>query len=312
MSKVVVVRHAGHAGQKSLSQQQYSILLTVGLRALSGSLDIKAAFRQYFPFRHGGQAGVIGVKANCLARALNSTPVALADAFAELCVRAGLAENNLVIWDRTSHELQKAGFTLNASSFGRRCMGTDANGIGYSGDFHSFGEVDSLVSRILTDMVDFNLNLPVLKDHSIAGLSAGLKNMYGAIHNPNKYHGDNCSPFCAQVSNLEPIRLKNRLTIIDAIRVQYEGGPGFMEKYLAYYNGLIMSADPVAADAIGLEILERLRKVHGQPTLEQSGRPVRYLAQAQAIGLGVADRQRIDLQVIGVDDTGQQVPAELW
>ena len=61
--------------------------------------------------------------------------------------------------------------------------------------------------------------------------------MYGAINNPNKYHADNCDPYCAHVNSLEPIKSKNRLTMIDAVRVQYNGGPGYVEDYLTYYGG---------------------------------------------------------------------------
>ncbi len=306
MSKVVVGRFSGDGSKKGLSRQQYTLLLTAGMRALSGQKTIKAAVRRYLP------SGVIGVKTNCLARALNSTPVALADALSWLLTEAGFDENDIVIWERTNKELSKAGYTLNASSFGYRCLGTDTNGIGYSGGFYSFGEVSSLVSRILTDLVDYNINLPVLKDHSIAGLSAGMKNMYGAIHNPNKYHDNNCNPFCAHVNSLEPIRKKNRLIVLDAVKVQYNGGPGFVSEYISYYNGVMLSDDPVAVDRVGLEVVEHLRKANGLPPLEKVGRPVKYLNSAEAIGLGTADLHNIDLDVILINDQGRQSTGELF
>ena len=150
-----------------------------------------------------------------------------------------------------------------------------------------------------------------MKDHSVAGLSAGLKNMYGAINNPNKYHADNCNPFCAQVSALEPIRTRNRLTVISAVSVQYQGGPGYIADYFAPYGGLIVSDDPVAADRIALEVLDHLRTAHGQPTLAKAGRPVKYLATAEEIGLGTATMSKINLRVAQVDVDGQAKPAEL-
>ena len=39
----------------------------------------------------------------------------------------------------------------------------------------------------------------VVKDHDLAGVSAGLKNWYGVIHNPNKYHDSCCDPYVADV-----------------------------------------------------------------------------------------------------------------
>jgi len=306
MSKVVVVKYAGNSSGKGLGSQEYAVVLNAGIRALSGEKGIKKAVRKYLP------SGVIGMKTNCLALKLNSTPVALSDALSKLLTQAGFGENDIVVWERTNRELKKAGYSLNISAFGRRCLGTDTNGIGYSSGFYSSGEVSSLVSRILTNLVDYNVNLPVLKDHSIAGLSGGMKNMYGAIHNPNKYHDNNCDPFCAHVSNLEPIKKKNRLTVLDAVKVQYQGGPGYVSEYISYYNGVVLSDDPVAVDRVGLEILEQMRKVNGLPPLEKVGRSVKYLDTAEQIGLGIADMRRIDVQVLLVDKSGRQTSGELF
>ncbi len=305
MSKVVVVRYPAAGSDSGLSRQQYTLLLRAGVSALSGEEDLKAATRAYVP------SGVIGIKANCLVRKLNSTPGALTDALAQLLTDAGIDENDIVVWDRTSRELQGAGYSLNASSFGRRCLGTDAAGVGYGSSFYSSGPVNSLVSRVLTDLVSWNINLPVLKDHSIAGLSAGLKNMYGAVHNPNKYHDNNCDPFCAHVNNLEPIRTKNRLTILDAVKVQYHGGPGYVSGYIAPYQGIILSNDPVAADRVGLEILDHRRRINGLKSLEETGRPVRYLASAEKLGLGTAAMSKINLTVLQVDAAGAVSSGEL-
>jgi len=306
MSKVVVVKYRPHRSVPVAGLPGYRVMLTAGLQALSGEDQIRAAVRHYLP------AGVVGIKVNCLARRLNSTPVPLVTALGEILQEAGWKDNDLVVWERTSRELAEAGFTLNVSGRGVRCLGTDANGVGYSRSFFSHGEVNSLVSRVLTDLVDGNINLPLLKDHSIAGLSAGLKNMYGAIHNPNKFHDNNCDPFCAHVNSLEPIRRKNRLIILDAVRVQYDGGPGYMPRYMTDFGGLVISDDPVAADRIGLEILRRLRADHGRLPLEKVGRQVKYLETAQKIGLGVADLDAIDLKVRLVNDEGQSLAGELF
>jgi uncharacterized protein (DUF362 family) len=153
--------------------------------------------------------------------------------------------------------------------------------------------------------------MPVLKDHSLAGLSGGFKNMYGAVHNPNKYHDNNCDPYAAHVSNLAPIREKTRLIIIDAVNVQYNGGPGYDSRYLENYGGVIIAKDPVAADTIALEILEKLRAKNNLPDLATAGRPVKYIKTAEALGLGVADRNKIDLIVLTADGDGQVSKGDL-
>jgi len=298
MSHVVVAKWNEPGRNSKLTAEEYKSLLTHGLKLLAGVNNSKSALQKYIP------GGSVGLKTNCLALKYNSTPVALCDAISDLLEESGIPANDIIVWDRSNRELEKAGFKLNASSFGRRCFGTDSNGVGYSRGFYSFGRVNSLVSRIMTEMVDYNINVPVLKDHSIAGLSAGLKNMYGAINNPNKYHIPNCDPFAAQVSNLEPVKSKNRLIIIDAVKVQYHFGPGYDSRYLEYYNGVILSDDPVAADRIGLEIVEYFRKKHNLNTLAEDKRPVNYLISAAKTGLGENDIRKMETTVILTDNSG--------
>jgi uncharacterized protein (DUF362 family) len=307
MSRVAVVKYSGNTVNKFLSQKQYSQLLEAALRILAGDNDYQKFVKRQFP------GGIVGMKTNCLT-SFNPTLLPLVDALSEILEKsAGIEENNLVVWERTNRELKRAGYKLNASSFGRRCLGTDATGVGYDdGQFYSAGKVDSLVTRIVTRMIDHSINLGVLKHHSIAGMSAGMKNMYGAINNPNKYHGNNCSPFAADVNRLEPIRKKHRLTIIDAVRVQYDKGPGFDPKSLDYYNGLVISEDPVAADRIGLEILEYMRKQNGLPALSKTAHEVKYLKSAEEIGLGINDITKIDLQVQVLSADGAVSKGELF
>ncbi len=306
MSKVIVVKYSGKTEDKRLSEELYLKMLSASLEALSDSDKPETALKRYIP------NGVVGMKTNCLTGKFNSTPKALTEALSALLQKAGIKENNIIIWERTNRELKNAGYVLNASFSSHRCLGTDTNGVEYSRDFYSHGQVNSLVSNIMTKMVDYNINLPVLKDHSIAGLSAGLKNMYGAIHNPNKYHDNNCDPFCAQINMLKPIYDKNKLTIIDAMKVQYHGGPGYVGNYMADYNGLLISDDPVAVDRIGLEIVEHLRQKNKMSTLEKSNRPVRYLKTAQSIGLGIADMDKIDLTVLDINSSGVISKGELF
>ncbi len=302
MSKVVVIKKPG---LDKASRDDYSGMLKAGLAEFFGVMDPTKKLSEMF------DSGAVGMKTNCLARRFNSTPVALTEAFGDLLQKAGVKDNNIVIWERTNRELKDAGYELNASSFGRRCLGTDTNDVGYSSSFYNSGDVNSLITLILTDLLKYNVNVPVLKDHSLAGLSGGLKNLYGAIHNPNKYHDDNCNPSAAHVADLAPIRDKTVLTIIDAVRVQYNGGPGYNSHYLEKYGGLIIAKDPVAADAVGLKILESLRAKYNMPDLAKAGRPALYLKSAEQLGLGMADLNKIDLKILVVNHDGGVTAGEL-
>ncbi|SYZ73101.1 conserved hypothetical protein [Candidatus Zixiibacteriota bacterium] len=282
-----------------MGRKEYLEMLKAGFPALAGIPDIKSSVLKFLP------RGIIGMKTNCLARKFNSTPPELTEALSDMISISGTSRKNIIIWERTERELEWGGFPVNRADSEIKYLGTDSPGLGYSSDFFNSGPVYSLVSRIITERVDYNINVPVLKDHSVAGLSGGMKNMYGGINNPNKYHDNNCDPFVAHVSNLEPIKKKNRLTAMDAVHLQYNGGPGYNSRFVADYNGIIISDDPVAADRVGLEIIEHFRRINNLPTLEKSGRPVRYLKTAQEIGLGSSDLTKIEIQALLVDSSGK-------
>ena len=235
---------------------------------------------------------VVGLKVNCLAGRGASTSPALVEAVVERLRQAGAAERNIVIWDRLNDDLESGGFRIATAAGKLRCFGNDA--AGYEDELSSQGSAASRLSKTITRTCDAVISLPALKDHGIAGVTMALKNMFGAIHNPNKYHGNAGDPYVADVYML--VRRKVRLTICDAIEPQYEGGPSTMPQWTWRFNGLLAATDPVALDAVGWRIIERQRAAKGMKTLEQEKRQPRYIATAAdaAHRLGVDDPARIE------------------
>jgi len=147
------------------------------------------------------------------------------------------------------------------------------------------------------------INLPVLKMHSGAGASLALKNHFGSINNPSAFHGWEHGEMwksIAELSNLDPIKSRTRLVLIDATRPLFDGGPEDHEQFRWTFGGLLLGTDPVAVEATALDLLEKKRAaVHGAPRPVTDGRKV--VDWAQKIGLGQADRARIDLVTINLD-----------
>ena len=50
------------------------------------------------------------------------------------------------------------------------------------------------ISKILTRECAMVINLPILKDHEMAGVTFAMKNMYGVVDRPFTLHADNCNP----------------------------------------------------------------------------------------------------------------------
>ncbi len=123
------------------------------------------------PWKRIVQPGqVVGLKVNTIAGKGLSTNIALVEAICARLQQVGIRPNDIIVWDRTNHELQRAGFTISTDAAGVRCFGTDS--IGYEEEQLSFGLVNTRVSKILTQC-DVVINVPILKHHGGAGRHHG-------------------------------------------------------------------------------------------------------------------------------------------
>ena len=236
----------------------------------------------------------IGIKINTLAGRLNSTSPALVFALADTLHKSGHKKNNIIIWDRREDELKRAGYKIRTSGADYLVIATDTPGAGLDNRLYSYKSVGSMVSKIQTEMTDLVINFPVLKDHSLAGLSGCLKNYYGVIHNPNKYHENLCNPYQADLYAMDIIHGKQRLGVFDALNVQYNGGPGYVNQWNERYNSILLSTDGIALDRVAMEIVDRLRTKHGLRRLKEVDREPAGVLTAGKDGLGCAELDKIE------------------
>lgn len=265
-------------------------VLDAGVNAL---FDTRDPLQAWTTIVHPGQR--VAIKVNALGGRGLSSSVQLLEAICERVQQAGVKAQDIVIWDRDTDELQRAGFRIRTGGNEVQCFGSDR--LGFEDLLASFGSVGSRLSKILTQRCDVLINVPVLKDHDAAGVSVALKNMYGVIHNPNKYHPNGCNPYVADVNMLPDIRTRLRLHICDATTACYEGGPAFKPEFTWQANTLIVSQDPVALDTIGWQMIERKRAEAGLKTLAADGRAPRYIETAadEEHRLGIHDLRRIEV-----------------
>ncbi|MCD4748087.1 MAG: DUF362 domain-containing protein [Thermoanaerobaculales bacterium] len=235
----------------------------------------------------------VGIKVNCLGGPRMSPRPEVVEALVELVAGVGVERRKIVVFERLSRELENAGFTLYRNRGPYRCFGIDND---YEREPTVAGSVGSCFARLVTTTCTALISVGVVKDHDFAGISAGLKNWYGVIHNPNKYHDGNCDPYVADVVRSPFIGSKLRLTVLDGARAQYRGGPAFARRGVFDLGLVAASTDPVAADAWAWKEIDLERGRHGLPTLEEQGRPPRFIATAHRYGLGQGERKA--LQVI--------------
>ncbi len=265
-------------------------MFEIGLNALSDVADYPEYLRLLF-----ANDDVIGIKVNTLGGRGMSTRVEAVDILSGLMNDSGISRKKHLIWDRHDWELKAVGYTLSTRK-GPLCFGTDHTGVGFSNQLVSNGKVGGLLSRILTDYCSGFINFPVLKDHGVAGITCALKNHYGSIHNPNKYHDNGCDPYIADLNSLEQIRTRQRLIIVDCLKVQFHGGPAYHPKWATDYGALLFGTDPVAIDTVGYGIVEDLRMNAGIESLKGLGREPIYLKRAEQYGLGNGDPEKIELK----------------
>lgn len=273
---------------RSLDTDRLGDLLDAAMQQL---FDVDSADEAWKKVVRPGE--VIGLKVNCIAGKGNATTLELVELVAERLQRAGIRAKDIIIWDRLNRDLENAGYRIRYRGNRVRCFGNDA--AGYDNRLFTYGSAGSLVTRVLTEMCDGFINLPVLKDHGIVGVTLALKNLFGAIHNPNKYHINVGDPYVADVFMFPPIRKKHRLTICDGTIGQYEGGPSYIRRWFWYPNMLLVATDPVALDRIGWDLIEEKRKQEKLPSLKEDEREPRYIFTAADRNhrLGIADIERI-------------------
>ena len=294
-SKVVVARDASLDGSGAQPDEQKVLnLLDKAMAAYTGREKPVAAWKSVIPASI--LAGkTIGLKVNGLGGRGISTHAALTLAVAERLQQAGVKPGNIVVWDRNARDLEACGMTIATDASRVRCYGNDV--AGYEDQEAAWGSARIRLAKILTRECAMVINLPILKDHQMAGVTFSMKNMYGVVDKPFLLHATGCNPGVADLNCIAEIREKVWFTVGDAISSVYDGGPGFHPERLWYPNALVVGEDRVAIDHTAWGMIEKQRAAAGVPTLEAAGRKPVYIATAAdaAHGLGTCDPARIRL-----------------
>jgi len=129
------------------------------------------------------------------------------------------------------------------------------------------------------------INLPVAKHHSLTTLTLGMKNWIGAVGgNRSSLHQDINQTIVDLAQFFKPT-----ITLIDAIRIMTRNGPsGGSASDVAVKNTLILSDDPVAADAKAALIFNRKPKSLG------------FIRLAQKHGLGTYNFEKLNQKKVTV------------
>ena len=129
------------------------------------------------------------------------------------------------------------------------------------------------------------INVPVVKHHSLSGMTAAMKNWFGAVTGPRNRLHQGIDDNIAELGRL----FQPTLTIEDATRVLQRNGPtgGRIDDVITY-NAVIASTDQVAADSY---VTRYLSKKPGD---------FDFIANAEQLGVGIskpADNKIAEIEV---------------
>ena len=146
------------------------------------------------------------------------------------------------------------------------------------------------------------INFSLIKDHGICGYTGCLKNMtHGCQTLPHYFHTHHASPQIALLYAQDIIKSRVRLNITDGFKLMADGGPLYRQpQYVFPHEAVYVTTDPVAMDAFGADLVAKARKEHRLPTLEAMGRPPAYIQAAADLGLGIADRDQIQVRSVAI------------
>jgi uncharacterized protein (DUF362 family) len=131
---------------------------------------------------------------------------------------------------------------------------------------------------------DVLINVPIAKDHSLARLTLGGKNLIGSVTNPNLIHQSLAQRIADLASAILPT-----LTVIDAYRILKDHGPtGGSLNDVEEAHTVIASHDIVAADSYGATLFGL------------KGEDVPFVKKCAEMGLGTLDLTGVKVEEINV------------
>ncbi|MCC7385865.1 MAG: DUF362 domain-containing protein [Deltaproteobacteria bacterium] len=295
-SSVVEATDASGARRVSLDASAMRPMLEAALAALT---DSDTPWRSILPDYSASMR--IGLKVNCLNETLPTSVPLVKALITSLREALDVDPARIVVWDRRLDELQppppRARFTQ--EDLGVEVVGTvrsigDASGPGYSAAICGVVEGrPTRLSRIMTELTDVTINCPVLKTHTISGITGAMKNIYGVIDNPSEYHRNLVTALPA-LFRLPPIRKHIRLNVLDALIAVTVGGTSSPPD--TFPRRILVATDPLAIDSCALALVNQLRaaKGLGLPPVDEA--LTAWLTRGHQLGLGTLsyDAKRIE------------------
>jgi uncharacterized protein (DUF362 family) len=271
----------------------------------------------------------VGIKVSSIGRSVSGTNPEVVDAIVDGLAEAGLPARNIIVWDKSLEDLLAAGFKndglryvleginpktgydeqfqISAPLLGKLIWGDSKFGERRSerfADLLSDGEQvssQSYFAKVLTTQITKVINVPSLVDSYLTGIHGGIVNMtLSNIDNWRRFArsasvGDS---YISEIYADPLIRDKVVITFLDALILQYAGGPFPNPNFSLENSTIFASKDAVAIDATAARLIEAMRKANKLPSIKLM---TTYVEAASRLGLGQSAEQRIQMVRVGLE-----------
>lgn len=288
-ARVVRVEGQGVWEGERRNPRVVAAMVDAGVKAFFGAASAEAAWKQIL--RPGMR---VGLKINLLGRPLAYTAPEVTEAVAAAVIAAGIRPADVLVWDRYKDHFSRTAYTLGTGSLGHQVVAGGeyerTNGARTSGGMCG-------IDTIPTGRTDVTINLPVLKDHGLSGVTLALKNLaFGCYEHHRSAHEGGCQPYIVEACKHFLATCKVPLVVMDATQGTFEGGPRPSSRSTQWNeNAVYVATDPVALDAVCRKVIMD-RRVAGN--LSDKTRVCRHIEDAATQGLGIADLGRIDVVTV--------------
>jgi len=295
-----------------------SAMMTRGMTTLTGDKDVRDSWARLF-----NAQDFVGIKVNCVGGpAVVSAPEVVAEIATRL-IAVGVKPTNIVIYERGGGQLHQVGYDKFVPAGIR--VESPNTWLGFDPDVYMettfFGEDDtrSFLVRMVTQQFTKIVNVPSMKDHGASGVTGCLKNIaYGGFNNVDRshYYAHTDTLTCiGTLANVEPLRSRTVLHIMDGLRGVWHAGPFSRDKrYRFFPKQMKFGTDPVAIDRFLIDVIDNKRKQEGaisvwerdlkyystklddwqaSPNVNRFIREPGHIEYASRLGLGVYDAAKI-------------------
>jgi len=301
-------------------------MIAQGMSAITGDKDARDSWARFFT-----PSDVVGIKVNCSgAPGIMSTPEVVAEIVRNV-IAVGVKPEKVWIYERFRNQVDSVHYDRFVPHGVNIWTAEQSRGsiAGYDPgtyvDVNFFGEEDtrSNLARLVVDPLSKIINVPNMKDHGAAGVTGCLKNIaYGSFSNVARSHSGfktNTYSFIGTLAEVEPLRSRTVLQIMDGLRGVWHGGPfSFKRKFRFYPKEMMFGTDPVSVDRLLLDVINNKRAAEhassvwdrsmanvkpgwnydDNPSINRFIREPGHIEYASTLGLGVYDIGKIQVRKI--------------